>query len=126
MIDRRSLLLLASLLGFGCGGGGTVLSPTHTLSGIYAGSYLGTTNGTLEMKVSASLEVSATANVAGHDYTGDGTLAEDGTLSFGIGIAQGIVATFEGKFIEQGAGVSGSGTWASSDGGAGTWSLTRD
>jgi hypothetical protein len=61
-------------------------------------------------------------------FSGSGTMSPTGnSLVTTSGHASGtdFSVTWTGKFVQQGAGATGSGTWASTTGGNGTWSGTR-
>lgn len=132
---------VASLLAIGCsssttpptsdGGTGTstpspsgtptgTATPSASHDGAYSGTYSGDDKGPVTMNVSGA-NVDVVATVGGKQYPGSGTLDAAGAVSVGIGVGGGLIVTFEGSF----AGGKGSGTWRSSAGGKGTWSVAR-
>ena len=65
--------------------------------------------------------IDVVATVGGTKYPGSGTVGAGGTVAVGIGAGDGVTVTFEGTF----ANGAGSGTWKSTVGGKGTWSVKR-
>lgn len=142
-LGSLATLAVASQLAIGCsssttpptsdGGAGTS-SPTPTPSGAptgtatpsashdgaYTGTYGGDDKGPVTMNVSGA-NVDVVANVGGKQYPGSGALDAAGAVSVGIGVGGGLIVTFEGTF----AGGKGTGTWRSSAGAKGTWSVAR-
>jgi hypothetical protein len=144
-LTSLATLAAASLLAIGCsssttpptsdGGAGTssptpsgtpsgtptgTATPSASHDGAYSGTYSGDDKGPVTMNVSGA-NVDVVATVGGKQYPGSGTLDAAGAVSVGIGVGGGLIVTFEGSF----AGGKGSGTWRSSAGGKGTWSVAR-
>ena len=95
-------------------------SVAGSLDGQYTGTYSGDDSGPVTMNVSGtSVDVSAT--VGGTKYPGSGNLAANGGVSVGLGTGNGVTVTFEGTF----ANGKGSGTWKSTVGTHGAWSVAR-
>lgn len=95
-------------------------SGTSSNAGSYRGTYTGSDTGTVTMTVSGS-NVDVVATVAGKEYPASGSIGSGGSIAVGLGAAEGVTVTFEGTF----ANGKGSGTWKSTIGGSGTWSVTR-
>jgi hypothetical protein len=106
-----------------------VASLDNPFAGSYSGTYSGSESGTWTASVSpdgtASLSVvSPTAGTFG----GVGTISQSGdsfVTSSGSASGFNFTVTWTGKFLVQGAGANGSGTWVSTAGTSGTWSGTR-
>mgnify|MGYP003373601286 CR=1 FL=1 len=132
-------LAVASLLAIGCsstttpptsdGGAGTptptgtptgTTPPSASHDGAYSGTYAGHDKGPVTMSV-AGTNVDVVATVGGKPYPGSGTLNGAGAVNVGVGVGGGLIVTFEGSF----ASGKGTGTWRSSAGGKGTWSVAR-
>jgi hypothetical protein len=126
MINARTVFLALATAALALGCGSSPSGGATSFSGSYQGTYTGTTEGALEMDVDASLETMITASVAGQNYSAGSTLSQDGTLSFGLGIGQGVVVTFTGRFTRDSRSATGSGNWTGSDGGHGTWTAVRN
>ena len=105
-------------------------TPTaNPFAGSYSGSYTGSDSGTWTATVSRDGTISLgviSGTVGG--FSGIGTMSQTGdSLVTTGGHASGIdfSVTWTGRFLQQGAGATGSGTWASTTGGNGTWSGAR-
>ncbi len=72
------------------------------------------------MTVSGS-SVDVVATVAGKNYPGSGEISSNGGVSVGLGAGNGVTVTFEGTF----SGGKGSGSWKSTAGTKGAWSVAR-
>jgi len=91
-----------------------------TLDGSYSGTYSGSDNGPVTMTVSGS-KVDVVATVSGKSYPGSGEVGPGGVATVGLGAGDGVTVTFDGTF----ANGKGSGTWKSTVGGKGTWSVAK-
>jgi hypothetical protein len=91
----------------------------------YAGTYTGTYSGQDSGMITLTIDTSGAIALAVHSYlwgnfVGTGTLGTDGSASAkGAGVS--VTFTVEGTFAPG----AGSGTWVSSNGGAGSWSASR-
>lgn len=144
-LGSLATLAVASLLAIGCsssttpptsdGGAGTSsptpsgtptgtptgsATPSASHDGAYAGTYSGDDKGPVTMNVSGA-NVDVVATVGGKQYPGSGALDAAGAVNVGVGVGGGILVTFEGSF----ASGKGSGTWRSSAGAKGSWSVAR-
>jgi hypothetical protein len=104
-------------------------SGDNPFAGSYSGSYAGSENGTWTASVSSSgaITLSVISPSAGA-FSGSGTVSPSGdSLVATSGRAGGVdfTVTWTGKFVQQGGGATGSGTWVSTNGGSGTWSGSR-
>lgn len=95
--------------------GGTSAS----LDGSYAGTYAGDDTGPVSMTVTGD-KVDVVVKVASKSYAGSGDMSGS-SIDFGVGTGNGVVVTFAGSFADG----RGSGTWRSSVGGKGTWSVSK-
>lgn len=89
------------------------------LDGSYAGSYAGDATGPVTMTVTRD-KVDVVVKVDGRSYAGSGDL-DGASIDFGVGTGNGVVVTFQGRFADG----AGSGTWRSSVGTKGSWSVAR-
>jgi len=109
-------------------GGSTTTTPPTTggpsraaLAGRYSGRYVGDGTGAVTMVLAADGTLDVTATVDGAPKTGRGEVADDGSVTLGVGgNAEGYV-TFTGTFANGKA----SGTWKSSFSTSGTWSVAK-
>jgi hypothetical protein len=90
------------------------------LAGSYAGSYGGDDSGPVTMTITGD-KVDVVATVGGKQYPGSGQVSGSGGVSVGLGAGNGVTVTFQGTF---GSG-KGSGTWSSSIGTKGSWSVAK-
>lgn len=121
---RSLLVLLFALSGCASSSDGASSSSSGStaasLDGHYTGTYTGDDSGPVTMTVSGT-SVDVVATVAGKDYPGSGGISESGGVSVGLGAGNGVTVKFEGTF----ANGKGSGTWASTVGTTGAWSVAR-
>jgi hypothetical protein len=106
-----------------------VASGDNPFAGSYSGSYAGYENGTWTGSVSSdgTMTVSVISPSVGA-FSGSGTMSPSGdSLVATSGRAGGVdfTITWTGKFVQQGGGATGSGTWMSTSGASGTWSGAR-
>jgi hypothetical protein len=104
----------------GCAASTTDTSAPTANDGQYAGTYSGDDSGPVSMNVSGT-SVDVTATVGGIKYPGSGGISSNGGVSVGIGAGNGVTVSFEGVF----ANGEGSGTWKSTVGTHGDWSVAR-
>lgn len=93
---------------------------TASIDGKYTGRYEGDATGAVEMTVGNG-KVDVIANVAGTNYPGTGNVNENGDVTAGVLADQGVTVSFSGKLAD-GKGV---GTWSSSLGTKGSWSVSK-
>ncbi len=103
-----------------------VASGDNPFAGSYSGSYAGSENGSWTATVSRDGTISLSVvspSVGG--FSGIGTLSPTGESQVTtVGHASGtdFSVTWTGRFVQQGVGATGSGTWVSTTGSSGTWS----
>jgi hypothetical protein len=97
--------------------GGT--SPSASLDGSYSGTYAGDGSGPVSMTVTGD-KVDVVVKVESKSYAGSGDMSGS-SIDFGVGTGNGVIVTFAGSFADG----KGSGSWRSSIGGKGTWSVAK-
>jgi hypothetical protein len=117
--------LFASIV-TGCSGSTAgAYDETPALAGTYTGSYTGHDSGSLTMTIDANGAVSLAAHsYLWGDFAGNGTLRGDIATATGTGGGAGVTFQFDGQFALDST-AKGSGTWRSSNGASGTWSVSR-
>jgi len=73
------------------------------------------------MVVAADGSIDVTVVVTGQEYKASGAIGANGAVNSGVGVGGGTVVTFVGTFTSNG----GSGTWSSTAGTKGTWTVTK-
>lgn len=124
-MNLRALLIVAfAITGCASSSDDDSSSPSgnasSSLDGQYSGTYSGDDSGPVTMNVSGT-NVDVTATVGGTKYPGSGGITTTGGVSVGLGAGNGVTVTFEGTF----ANGKGSGTWRSTAGTHGAWSVAR-
>ncbi len=104
-------------------------SGDNPFAGSYSGSYAGYENGTWTASVSSdgTITLSVISPSVGA-FSGSGTVSPSGdslVATSGRAGAVDFTITWTGKFVQQGGGATGSGTWVSTSGASGTWSGAR-
>ena len=100
---------------------------TTFIAGKYRGSYSGAESGTTECTIDNKGNLTATGNSpSAGAFMGSGKVDGSGSASFaaGAGTAGQFSVTFSGKFTSTSGVRAGQGTWTSSSGFTGTWSVT--
>jgi len=121
------LLLLLLLVAPGCSGSDTSVGGGSPFVGSYAGSYSGNDFGsvTMTIDVGGNVGLTATSSLNGARYSGTGNLdAATGSMT-GAGTCGAASCAIAGTFTP-GPPARGSGTWSSSIGGSGNWSVQRE
>jgi hypothetical protein len=115
-------LLLATLIA-GCGGNGGVSVQPNPFAGTYVGTYSGSESGSIEATVATSGRLSGQAQSPTCGLMPvTGTVKPTGDVSASARCGQWTIS-YTGLFTESGGVKSGSGTWRSSSGYSGTWSV---
>lgn len=95
-------------------------SDSGAFAGSYKGTYSGDSSGPVTMTISGDT-VDVVATVNGTNYPGSGKVESGGGVSVGVGAGGGITVTFSGTFANS----KGSGTWQSTAGTKGSWSVSK-
>ena len=128
--STQPVLAYATMINNASGDPFAVVASSDTLTanpfaGSYSGSYAGSESGSWTASVSrdGTVLLSVVSPSAGI-FSGLGSISQSGdTVVTTGGHASGtdFTVTWTGKFLQQGAGATGSGTWVSTSGGSGTW-----
>lgn len=95
-------------------------SGSSSFEGSYSGTYSGDSSGPVTMEIDGD-KVDVVATVSGTKYPGSGNIQSNGNVSIGVGAGAGVTVTFSGTF----ASGKGSGSWQSTAGTKGSWSVSK-
>lgn len=93
---------------------------SSSFEGSYSGTYSGDSSGPVTMEISGD-KVDVVATVSGTKYPGSGNIQSNGSVTIGVGAGAGVTVTFSGTF----ASGKGSGSWQSTAGTKGSWSVSK-